>query len=293
VSSTQATSASDQTADGAVAALVAKLAPGQVECLLLVDQHLSSREIGAELKISPHTVDQRIRQALGILGVERRTQAASIVAQVKGPYQSLIHSSREDGFAQASNFERLVERAASGGAKLGRSETVTVRLDPKLNYLCELAARAQRRTKSSFIEWAIAESLGSVSLPEVTRYDGEFGDVRDVTLKEKASELWEVDEPDRLAALALVAPALLTHEEQLIWRLIRENGYLWKGHYDKQDEWTWKVSGESLVLDRLRDKWDVFKAVALGELPKDKLPKWPKSRPKPTFDTDLDDDVPF
>src|SRR5688572_20503606 len=68
--------------------------------------------------------------------------------------------------------------ARKGGAKLNRSETVTVRLDPKLNYLCELAARAQRRTKSSFIEWAIADSLGSVSLPEVTTIGDSYDDVR-------------------------------------------------------------------------------------------------------------------
>jgi DNA-binding CsgD family transcriptional regulator len=76
-----------------MAARVAKLTPGQLDCLLLVDQHLSSKEIAAELKISSHTVDQRIRQALATLGVERRTQAARIVAQVKEPYQRLIHQS--------------------------------------------------------------------------------------------------------------------------------------------------------------------------------------------------------
>src|SRR5206468_12274625 len=72
---------------------VARLSSGQLDCLLLVDQLLSSKEIAAELKISPHTVDQRIRQALAILGVERRAQAARIVAGYKGPYQRLIHQS--------------------------------------------------------------------------------------------------------------------------------------------------------------------------------------------------------
>ena len=76
-----------------MAARVARLTPGQLDCLLLVDQHLSSKEIAAELHISPHTVDQRIRQALAILGVDRRSQAARVVAQVKGPYQRLIHQS--------------------------------------------------------------------------------------------------------------------------------------------------------------------------------------------------------
>ena len=77
----------------AMARRVARLTPAQLDCLRLVDQLMSSKEIAGELHISPHTVDQRIRQALAILGVERRTQAARIVAQYKGPYQRLIHQS--------------------------------------------------------------------------------------------------------------------------------------------------------------------------------------------------------
>jgi DNA-binding CsgD family transcriptional regulator len=78
---------------GAVTARVAKLTRGQLDCLLLVDQHLSSKEIATELNISPHTVDQRIRIALQTLGVERRTHAARIVARHHEPYQRLIHQS--------------------------------------------------------------------------------------------------------------------------------------------------------------------------------------------------------
>jgi DNA-binding CsgD family transcriptional regulator len=74
-----------------IRARIARLTDGQLDCLRLVDQHLSSKEIAAELNISPHTVDQRVRQALHILGVERRSQAARLVAQYSGPYQRLIH----------------------------------------------------------------------------------------------------------------------------------------------------------------------------------------------------------
>ncbi len=77
--------------DDFLADRVAKLAPGQLDCLRLVDAHLSSKEIAVELGISPHTVDQRIRQALQILGVVRRSQAARLVAQHCGTYQRLIH----------------------------------------------------------------------------------------------------------------------------------------------------------------------------------------------------------
>ena len=81
------------THEDVMAERVARLTPGQLDCLRLVDQLLSSKEIANELRISPHTVDQRIRQALATLGVERRTQAARIVAQYSGPYQRLIHQS--------------------------------------------------------------------------------------------------------------------------------------------------------------------------------------------------------
>jgi hypothetical protein len=130
--------------------------------------------------------------------------------------------------------------ARAGGAKLNRTETVTVRLDPKLSYLCELASRAQRRTKSSFVEWAVAEAIKNVELPEVLEFE-DFDVSRTVTVSEKSAELWEVDEADRLVALALIAPALLTHDEQLIWKLIKECGYLWRGKYDSSGEWSWEL----------------------------------------------------
>ena len=96
--------------DSELAARVARLSPGQLDCLRLVDQHRSSKEIAVELKISPHTVDQRIRGALQILQVERRTQAARLVSQVCGPYQRLIHQSPH---VEVAPFERHPEGAVS------------------------------------------------------------------------------------------------------------------------------------------------------------------------------------
>ena len=94
--------------DVTMAERVGRLSPGQLDCLLLVDQHLSSKEIAAQLKISPHTVDQRIRGALQTLGVERRTQAARVVARHHEPYQRLIH--------QSPHIEGPSPAVQSGGA---------------------------------------------------------------------------------------------------------------------------------------------------------------------------------
>jgi DNA-binding CsgD family transcriptional regulator len=112
---------SSRTVD-AVAERVARLTPGQLDCLRLVDQLLSSKEIASELSISSHTVDQRIRQALAILGVERRTQAARIVAQSKGPYQRLIHQSPYIvGDAQARHPEAAVSHQIRHADRAGEA----------------------------------------------------------------------------------------------------------------------------------------------------------------------------
>jgi DNA-binding CsgD family transcriptional regulator len=101
---------------------VARLTPGQLDCLRLVNEHLLSKEIATELGISPHTVDQRIRQALGILGVDRRAQAARLVAQYCGPYQRLIHQSphipagRQSGHPQAAVSHQIRHADRAGGA---------------------------------------------------------------------------------------------------------------------------------------------------------------------------------
>lgn len=192
------------------------------------------------------------------------------------------------------------------GGKLNRSETVTVRFDPRLNYLAELAARAQRRTKSSFIEWAVETVLKSVPVQNTGHWDKD-----DLSIDELAVRLWDVDEADRLVALAFHAPILMTHEEQILWKLLREHGYLWRGRWDGEvgsevENWVWDVAEDRIVMDRVRKYFDAFKVVAAGEARMTDenwpVPTWSKSRKaKPSWATDskgpayddLDDDIPF
>lgn len=189
------------------------------------------------------------------------------------------------------------DKRKSGGGKLSRSETVTVRLDPKLRYLAELAARKQRRTLSSFIEWAIEDALGHVKIYEGNGYNGDV----DISVGADAATLWDVDEADRFAKLAVRYPDLLTHEEQVLWKLIKENGLLWRGNWRGADSsWQWKIEEGSLNFDRLREHWDTFKKVASGESQKSDLPTWVRAQPagekkaqtKSGFDN-FDDDIPF
>ena len=110
-----------------VADRVARLTEGQLDCLRLVAQHMSSKEIAVELGISPHTVDQRIRQSLHTLEVPRRAQAARIVSQFSDPYQRLIHQTpyiepshpTSDESAAVSNQIRHAGRAGEAWGSAG------------------------------------------------------------------------------------------------------------------------------------------------------------------------------
>lgn len=148
----------------------------------------------------------------------------------------------------------------------GRSETVSVRLDPKLNYLTELAARKLRRTKSSFIEWAIEQSLDRVKLAE--EEPGHYP-----SIAELQESLWDVDPMDRFLRLAFGHRDLLTHYEQVLWKLIRENGLMWQGEM-QGGQWTWEPREYNLNKHALRQHWDLFNAVASGTADPSSLPKW-------------------
>jgi len=150
-------------------------------------------------------------------------------------------------------------KKARSGAKLSKSEITTIRLDPKLRYLAELAARKQRRSLSSFVEWAIEHTLGGIPLKE--------GPDWVVSVMAEAESLWDVDAADRFGKLALKYPELLTHDEQILWKIVRENGIFWRGKWDGYgaDDWRWSVNESSMIYSRLREHWDLLQRIAAGE----------------------------
>lgn len=161
----------------------------------------------------------------------------------------------------------VIVKKKSGGGKLSRSETISVRLDPKLRFAAELAARKQRRTLSSFIEWAVEEAVGRVEI---------YSDQSSRTSAHDASQqVWDVDEADRFAKLALRFPLLLTHDEEKLWKLICEHGYFWRGKYDEYGEWQWRIREDGIILQRVRDEWESLKQVAEGVADRSSLPQVP------------------
>ena len=128
----ETTNGPDGPGEANMAARVQRLSTGQLDCLRLVDEHLSSKEIATELDISPHTVDQRIRGALHILGVERRSQAARIIAQYGGEYQRLIHQSPHiEHFALSGHPEAAVRTQIRHADRAGEAEGAGFRTEQR------------------------------------------------------------------------------------------------------------------------------------------------------------------
>jgi hypothetical protein len=155
-------------------------------------------------------------------------------------------------------MKKPMKRKAAEGK---RSMNLIVRVSPELRYLAEIAARVQRRTVSSFAEWAVEQALFRVFLDQ----GKSVGDLR--------FELWDVDEADRFGTLALRYPGLLTHEEQVLWKLIDNDEYYWKKiKTDKDGYLNWNRNENNLDWEALREWWDALKQVAKGEQSKSVLP---------------------
>ena len=154
---------------------VDRLSAGQRQCLELVNQHLSSKEIALRLGISPHTVDQRVRLALQILGVDKRGEAARLVAAASAtsenpPYQRLIHqpphidaspaAAQQDG--AVSHQIRHADRA--GGSSLVGIETEQRPADRWASLPLPIATRSRPTNEMSIglrLAWIVTIAVGA------------------------------------------------------------------------------------------------------------------------------------
>jgi hypothetical protein len=166
--------------------------------------------------------------------------------------------------------EDQLAKIEKGGGKLGRSETVTIRLDPKMNYLAELAARSQRRTKSSLIEAALTDAMNQI------RVDVRPHANNPTTIAQIADQVWHVDEIERLRRLVHFAPHLMSYEEQKIWAVIEKNSTFWLGEWinygNDYEHYVYSPVVNNLYLPAVEQHWDAIKLIAIGELPSQSIP---------------------
>jgi len=150
--------------------------------------------------------------------------------------------------------KKTIKAKKGGGAKLSRSEVVTVRFDPKLRFAAELAARKQRRTVSSFIEWAVDEALDKV----------ESGKGSKETVRQAVNKIWDVDEVDRFINLVRSYPEFLTHDEEKLWKVICNFENFWMLKPDRDKEYSIEKNIKKINLAVLRETFKDFKLFLQG-----------------------------
>ena len=164
----------------------------------------------------------------------------------------------------------MVAKKKGTGGNLTRSQVVTVRLDPKLKFAAELAARKQRRTISSFIEWAVEQAIEQIV---ISKYDNH----PDTTVSNVLDQVWDVEEADRVVKLATHYPQLLSYDEERLWKIICECGHFWRGGKKVLSGFT-QVK-DIIYYDRVRSQWEQLNKIIQGDLPLETLDDLPVDGP--------------
>lgn len=136
-------------------------------------------------------------------------------------------------------------RKAKKGVQL-KTEGLTIRMNPQVKFALELMARKQHRTLTLVVEWALQQAIAD---PQQG-----LGDLLD--------KVWDPLEADRFIKMALNCPELLTYEEQLVWKVIREEAYFCNGKDCKG------------LYESVRKQWDVLEQVLDGSKQIDALGYW-------------------
>lgn len=153
------------------------------------------------------------------------------------------------------------ETQRSWGPKSRRSETVTIRLEPRLKYLADIAAQKQRRSLSSFIEWAVEDSLSRVGLS-----DGGIT-IQDIE-SDYEKRLWDVDDSERFMRKAIHCPELLNNDDQKVWKMIEDSLLLIPAQSRKhtgERQWDWAALQDQ-VFPTIREKWPSLMMAYVGAL---------------------------
>lgn len=100
-----------------------------------------------------------------------------------------------------------------------RTETLGLRLDPRLKFALELAARDQHRSISGTVEWCVERVLRETEVDVALPGHWTFYDL--------THSVWDVDPNRMLANLCAMAPRLATYEESQKYRIMQMTEHLW------------------------------------------------------------------
>lgn len=172
----------------------------------------------------------------------------------------------ESFIERGSQMERTknVQQFKARNAETVRSETLTFRLDARLKFLADLAARSQGRKLSNYVEQSLEQSLANVLIederePSPRTLEKPYGR----SLADMADQLWDVNESKRFLNVIRTAPWLIRDGESNLLRFLQHSDYY--------------APRGLLNGARIADDWEMLRTIADGNAEIDILPpdRWP------------------
>lgn len=90
-----------------------------------------------------------------------------------------------------------------------RKDTLSLRIEPRIKYLIDIASRIQRRNVTNYVEQVLEDSLQNIEIDN------------DMPLTK--ADLWDIYESDRFIKLAYSYPSLLSYDEHIIFKILNDN----------------------------------------------------------------------
>lgn len=131
--------------------------------------------------------------------------------------------------------DAMAKNKPSQGAR--KTETLTLRLDPKVKMMIEIISRIRRQSITGVVEAAIEEIAFDLDTPYF-----DDGESHNYSLGAIFSEIWSADESERFINACYRLPSLMTYEEQRIWETIKSSKCFWENHVTTMPT-DWSVAG--------------------------------------------------
>jgi hypothetical protein len=149
----------------------------------------------------------------------------------------------------------VVAKSTKKKGAVSATVSVGIRIDPRIKYGIDLAARIQKRTVTGVVEWAIERALAEVNMPHSIFIEDEAPDAPTDLAYHLDDVLWSSNEGVRLVLLASRYPSLLSYEETRIWETIKLSPPFWHKLPRSADECTPWTNAK---LDVIADNWRVI-----------------------------------
>lgn len=143
-------------------------------------------------------------------------------------------------------------RKPSNQGLRAKANPFAMRLDPRVKYMAELAARRERRSLTNFVEWAIDRALREVEL------------AAGMNAAEASEKLWGHSEWERLRRLSEHCPDLLFHGEKQLVDTVQT--FTLPGVQKPSF-----MLGDNVNNSLVEHCWDTLKAFASGKAKKEEV----------------------